>query len=36
MRFDQNSNAVRVKYQSSVNGTDGVELRTILKAMDVS
>lgn len=36
VRFDEQATAVRVKYQSSVNGSDGIELRTVLEAMDVS
>lgn len=33
--FDQQCNALRVKYQSSINGNNSVELHTVLKAMDV-
>ena len=36
VRFEKERNAVRVSYQSSVNGVGGIELHTILKAMDVS
>ncbi|XP_059661937.1 centromere/kinetochore protein zw10 homolog [Cornus florida] len=35
VRFEQKSNAVRVKYRGSINKTDGIELHTVLKAMDV-
>ncbi|KAK1405474.1 centromere/kinetochore protein zw10-like [Heracleum sosnowskyi] len=33
--FDQQSNALRVKYWSSINGNNSVELHTVLTAMDV-
>lgn len=36
MRFDQQSNAVYVKNTMSMNDIQGVELYTVLKAMDVS
>lgn len=36
MRFDQDANAVHVKYQISVDGSNGLELYTIMNAMDVS
>ncbi|KAI8007493.1 hypothetical protein LOK49_LG07G02652 [Camellia lanceoleosa] len=35
VRFEQQQNAVQVKYLLSLNEINGVELRTILKAMDV-
>ncbi|KAL7000014.1 hypothetical protein U1Q18_001164 [Sarracenia purpurea var. burkii] len=35
VRFEQQHNAVQVNYLLSTNGIDGVELQTILKAMDV-
>ncbi|GFY97580.1 centromere/kinetochore protein, putative [Actinidia rufa] len=35
VRFDQQHNEVRVNYLLSLNGIEGVELRTVLKAMDV-
>ncbi|KAK1359167.1 hypothetical protein POM88_043641 [Heracleum sosnowskyi] len=33
--FDQQSNALRVKYWSSINGNNSVKLHTVLTAMDV-
>ena len=36
MRFDQDTNTVHVKYQISVDGINGLELSTIMNAMDVS
>ncbi|KAK1356914.1 hypothetical protein POM88_050170 [Heracleum sosnowskyi] len=33
--FDQQSNALRVKYWSSINGNNSGELHTVLTAMDV-
>lgn len=36
VRFDQESVTVRVKYWSSIEQIDGIELRTVLEAMDVS
>lgn len=36
MQFQQRQNEVRVNYLLSSNGIDGVELHTILKAMEVS
>ncbi|CAK9134758.1 unnamed protein product [Ilex paraguariensis] len=35
VRFEQESNAVRVKLQLSVKAIEGIELHTVLKAMDV-
>ncbi|PSS16115.1 Centromere/kinetochore protein like [Actinidia chinensis var. chinensis] len=35
VRFDQQHNEVRVNYLLSLNGIEGVELSTVLKAMDV-
>ncbi|KAK2648859.1 hypothetical protein Ddye_016348 [Dipteronia dyeriana] len=35
VRFDPESNGVRVRYQLSADGNDGVELRTVLEAMEV-
>lgn len=35
MRFDQDGTAVRIKYQTTVNGIDGLELYTVMNAMDV-
>lgn len=36
VQFEQESNHVRVKYGLSVDGIDGIELRTVLEAMEVS
>ncbi|XP_057792723.1 centromere/kinetochore protein zw10 homolog [Salvia miltiorrhiza] len=36
VRFDQNDNAVHVKWQISVDGINGLELYTIMNAMDVA
>lgn len=36
MRFDPESNGVQVRYQLSADGNDGVELRTVLEAMEVN
>ncbi|KAK3022010.1 hypothetical protein RJ639_045171 [Escallonia herrerae] len=35
VRFEQQSNLVRVKYRASVKEIDGLELRTVLEAMEV-
>ncbi|KAK3038916.1 hypothetical protein RJ639_027544 [Escallonia herrerae] len=35
VRFEQQSNMVRVKYRASVKEIDGLELRTVLEAMEV-
>ncbi|TXG55440.1 hypothetical protein EZV62_020696 [Acer yangbiense] len=35
VRFDPESNGVRVRYRLSADGNDGVELRTVLEAMEV-
>ncbi|XP_060213175.1 centromere/kinetochore protein zw10 homolog [Lycium barbarum] len=32
--FEQENNTVHLKYQSSIKGVDGIELHTVLKAMD--
>lgn len=34
--FEQETNTVHLKYQLSIRGVDGIELHTILKAMNVS
>jgi len=34
--FEQENNTVHLKYQLSIRDVDGIELHTILKAMDVS
>lgn len=36
VRFDQQSITLEVKYWSSIDEIDGIELRTVLEAMDVS
>ncbi|KAK6134974.1 hypothetical protein DH2020_031258 [Rehmannia glutinosa] len=36
VQFDQGGNALHIKYQMTMNGIDGLELHTILKAMDVA
>lgn len=36
VRFKKESNRVLVKYQLTVDGLDGIELRTVLEAMEVS
>ncbi|KAG8387062.1 hypothetical protein BUALT_Bualt03G0214300 [Buddleja alternifolia] len=36
VRFEQEDNAVHVKLRGTMNGTDGLELYTVLKAMDVA
>lgn len=36
VRFERESNRIRVKYVLSVDGNDGIELRTVLEALDVS
>ncbi|KAG6416995.1 hypothetical protein SASPL_124436 [Salvia splendens] len=36
VRFDQDTNAVHVKHQISVDGINGLELSTIMNAMDVA
>lgn len=36
VRFEKESNRVLVKYQLTVDGLDGIELRTVLEAMEVS
>ncbi|XP_047943283.1 centromere/kinetochore protein zw10 homolog [Salvia hispanica] len=36
VRFDQDTNTVHVKYQISVDGINGLELSTIMNAMDVA
>ncbi|KAH0984021.1 hypothetical protein GBA52_011198 [Prunus armeniaca] len=35
VRFERESNRIRVKYVLSVDGNDGIELRTVLEALDV-
>ncbi|VVA17516.1 PREDICTED: centromere/kinetochore [Prunus dulcis] len=35
VRFERQSNRIRVKYVLSVDGNDGIELRTVLEALDV-
>ncbi|KAL0400158.1 UNVERIFIED_CONTAM: Centromere/kinetochore protein zw10 [Sesamum radiatum] len=34
--FEQEGNEVHIKYQTNVNGIDGLELQTVLKALDVA
>ncbi|KAL0307150.1 UNVERIFIED_CONTAM: Centromere/kinetochore protein zw10, partial [Sesamum radiatum] len=34
--FEQEGNEVHIKYQTNVNGVDGLELQTVLKALDVA
>ncbi|GFP90896.1 centromere/kinetochore protein zw10 homolog [Phtheirospermum japonicum] len=36
VQFDQGGNALHIKHQASKNGIDGLELSTVLKAMDVA
>lgn len=36
MRFDREANAVHVKYQITVDGINGLDLYTVMNAMDVS
>lgn len=36
VRFEQENNTVHLKHQSNIKGIDGIELQTVLKAMDVS
>ncbi|KAI3457630.1 hypothetical protein Pfo_014293 [Paulownia fortunei] len=36
VRFEQEGNAVHVKYQTTMNGIDGLELYTVLQAMHVA
>lgn len=36
VQFERESNRIRVKYVLSVDGNDGIELRTVLEALDVS
>lgn len=36
VHFEKESNRVLVKYRLSVDGIDGIELRTVLEAMEVS
>ena len=36
VRFDRESNTVRVQYRLSDGGVDSIELRTVLEALDVS
>lgn len=36
MRFEQNDDALHVKYQMTIDGVNGLELSTVMNAMDVS
>lgn len=36
MLFDREANAVRVKYQITIDGINGLDLYTVMNAMDVS
>ena len=36
VRFEQDSRRIRVKYRLSVDEIDGIELHTVVEAMDVS
>lgn len=36
VRFEQNDDALRVKYQMTVDGVNDLELSTVMNAMDVS
>lgn len=36
VRLEKESNRVLVKYHLTVDGLDGIELRTVLEAMEVS
>ena len=36
VRFERELNRIRVKYVLNIDGNDGIELRTVLEALDVS
>lgn len=36
VQFDRKSNTIRVKHLLNAGGIDGIELRTVLEALDVS
>lgn len=36
VRFERDTNRLLVQYRLRLNGVDGIELRTVLEAMDVS